>query len=304
MKTSLFTLNENSLRDSLISRAGNALVTLHTGLDYVIKPRTYGDIRNLLTGTYQTMGLMFRLEDVLYAGAESATLPNITAFPTTWTAHNALHVLPTSFGHYQEDPTEKPLAFLELYEVVSGRTVMIFDKPEEPFVTAIVGKSGDKILSPNRAIHTIFNLSPDRALVLLDLANSRRHCSHKEIQKASGPILLMAIQESTFIVKLSPAYINRSDGFGVSLPSGQDTFDVRFPLNGIENIGQHISDALLSGAMREQIRALGIHVVAAEEIDVAAALQVGPPQVHTSLHTVTKTAPSPVQHYFFGEDAG
>jgi hypothetical protein len=257
----------------------------------------------LLTGDYHTVGLTFPPAAVLYAGAESATRPNLTVFPATWPARDAIRVLATSFGHYQADPTDEPLEFLEVYEVLRGSTMMVFDKPNEGFVTAVVGKSGDKILSPNWAVHTIFNLSPDGALVLLDVANSRRHCSHKEIQKASGAILLMTIHEAAFTIKLSPAYVNRSDGFGVALPPGQSPLDVRVPLRGRANIGQQIWDALLSGALKEQLRAIGIHVIAAEEINVAAALQMPSPQCASSLRAVTKTAPSPLQRYFFGEDA-
>lgn len=181
---------------------------------------------------------------------------------------------------------------------------MVFDRPDEPCVTAVVGKQGDKLLSPNRTIHTIFNLNPDRALVLLDLANSRRHCSHKELQKASGAILLLALHASTFTVKLSPAYVNRSDGFGVALPPREGPLEVRVPLRGTANTGQQILEALLSGAVQEQLRAIGIHVIAAEEINVAAALQVAPTHLDTSLCAITKTASSPLPRYFFGEEAG
>jgi hypothetical protein len=66
---------------------------------------------------------------------------------------NAIQVLLTSLGHYQEALSEAPLEFLEVYEVLRGSTMMVFDRPDEPCVTAVIGTQGDKVLSPNRAIH-------------------------------------------------------------------------------------------------------------------------------------------------------
>lgn len=300
----LFTINAGLWRGPLISMAGQALVTLHAGA-YVIKPRTYGELTAILAGDYQTVGLNFQAADVLYAGAESVIHPNITVFPAAWPTSDDARVLPTSFGHYQADPAEDCLDFLEVYEVLSGVTMMVFDKQEEDFLTAVVGRKGEKLLSPNRAIHTIYNLNPDKPLVLLDFANSARHRSHKEIQKASGASLLMSIKASAFRVKLSPAYVNRTgDGFGVSLPHGQrGPLEVSFPVTGTANMGQQILDGLLSDAVKEQLWAIGIRVITAEEVDVAAALGVSPALLQRSLSEFTKTAPTPLRSYFFREDA-
>lgn len=114
MTDALFTLHEGFRPEALISTASNALVALQPGSDYVLKPRTYGDIVDLLHGDYHTVGLTCHPADVLYAGAESATRPNITVFPATWPARHAIRVLPTSLGHYQADPSKAPLAFLEV----------------------------------------------------------------------------------------------------------------------------------------------------------------------------------------------
>lgn len=93
-----------------------------------------------------------------------------------------------TIGHYHEKKPKTGTSYPEIYEVISGKALFIFQKPHIGSAIEIYGilaKETDKIIVPPEFGHITINIS-DKPLVISDIFSNTAKSTYKNIKKHHG----------------------------------------------------------------------------------------------------------------------